>query len=97
MTRGHGYWLGLPCGTLSFLIHHRLSGAPKLGLKATSENPELCVTLPRRNAHLPCVNSAFVSVASLDFGVFGGCLNNLQQTKQAGVTEGVSTKDAGVL
>ena len=43
-------------------------------IMATSENPELCVTLPRQNAHLPNVNSAFVSVASLDFGVFGGCL-----------------------
>jgi len=41
--------------------------------EATSENPELCVTLPRQNAHLPSVNSAFVSVASLDFRVFGGC------------------------
>ena len=40
---------------------------------ATFENPELCVTLPRQNAHLPNVNSAFVSVASLDFEVFGGC------------------------
>ena len=40
--------------------------------KAASENPELCVTLLRQNAHLPNVNSAFVSVASLDFGVFGG-------------------------
>ena len=39
---------------------------------ATSENPGLCVTLPRQNAHLPCVNSAFVSVASLDSEVFGG-------------------------
>jgi len=35
-------------------------------LKATSENPGLCVTLPRQNAHLPFVNSASVSVASLD-------------------------------
>ena len=26
--------------------------------KATSENPKLCVTLPRQNAHLPNVNSA---------------------------------------
>jgi 5'-nucleotidase len=44
-------------------------------LQAASENPELCVTLPRQNAHLPDVNSAFVSVASLDFGVFGGRLH----------------------
>jgi superfamily I DNA/RNA helicase len=44
-------------------------------LDGTSENPKLCVTLPRQNAHLPNVNSAFVSVASLDFGVFGGCLD----------------------
>ena len=40
---------------------------------ATSENPKLCVTLPIQNAHLPVVNSAFISVASLDFEVFGGC------------------------
>ena len=40
---------------------------------ATSENPKLCATLPTQNAHLPIVNSAFVSVASLDFGAFGGC------------------------
>jgi ABC-type glycerol-3-phosphate transport system permease component len=42
-------------------------------LMATSENTKLCVTLHRQNAHLPHVNSAFASVASLDFGVFGGC------------------------
>ena len=42
--------------------------------QVTSENPKLCVTLPRQNAHLPNVNSAFVSVASLDFGVCGGYL-----------------------
>jgi CheY-like chemotaxis protein len=45
-------------------------------LKATSENPKLCVTLHRQNAHLPLVNSAFASGASLDSGVFGGCLND---------------------
>ena len=45
-------------------------------LMATSENPGPCVTLPRQNAHLPFVNSAFVSVASLDSEVFGGCLIN---------------------
>ena len=43
-------------------------------LYATHENPGLCAMLPRQNAHLPCVNSAFVSVASLDSEVFGGCL-----------------------
>ena len=48
--------------------------------QATSENPGLCVTLPRQNAHLPFVNSAFVSVASHDSKVFGGCLN-----KEAGI------------
>ena len=42
-------------------------------LKATSENPELCVTLHEMLIYLS-VNSAFVSVASLDFGIFGGCL-----------------------
>jgi hypothetical protein len=40
----------------------------------TSKNPKLCVTLHRQNAHLPFVNSAFASVASLDFGVFRGAL-----------------------
>ena len=40
--------------------------------QATPENPGLCVTLPRQNAHLPCANSAFASVASLDSEVFGG-------------------------
>ena len=40
----------------------------------TSEPPELCVTHLRQNAHLPGVNSAFASGASLDFGVFGGSL-----------------------
>ena len=44
--------------------------------KAASENPELCVTLLRQDAHLPGVNSALVSVAGLDFGVFGGCLKS---------------------
>ena len=43
-------------------------------VEATSGNPKLCVTLHRRNAHLPLVNSAFVSIASLDFRVSGGCL-----------------------
>ena len=38
--------------------------------EATSENPKLCVTRPIQNAHLPHVNSAFDSVASIDFGVF---------------------------
>jgi ribosomal protein S18 acetylase RimI-like enzyme len=36
-------------------------------VKGTSKNPKLCVTLHRQNAHLLQVNSAFVSVASLDF------------------------------
>ena len=49
--------------------------------EATSENPELCVTLPQQNAHLPMGGRgrstlrpyiAFVSVASLDFGGCGG-------------------------
>ena len=42
--------------------------------KAASENLKFCATLPRRSVHLPCVNSASVSGASLDFGVFGACL-----------------------
>ena len=52
--------------------------------KGNSGNPKLCVTLHRRNAHLPFVNSAFVSVASLDFQVSGGYLNgflNLARTQ----------------
>jgi len=53
----------------------RLAQANSAGfLPATSENPGFCVTLSRQNAHLPCVNSAFVSVASLDSEVFRGCL-----------------------
>jgi serine protease Do len=51
--------------------------APILRIQATSENPRLCVTLLRQNVHLPYVNSAFASVASLDFGVFRGCLHVL--------------------
>jgi D-alanyl-D-alanine endopeptidase (penicillin-binding protein 7) len=44
-------------------------------MKEASKNPKLCVTLLRQNAHLPSlVNSAFASVASLDFGVFRGFL-----------------------
>ena len=43
-------------------------------LKTTSGNLKLCGTLHRRNAHLPFVNSAFVSVSSLDFRVSGGAL-----------------------
>ncbi|MCL2102866.1 MAG: hypothetical protein FWH25_02390, partial [Syntrophorhabdaceae bacterium] len=42
-------------------------------LQATSKNPKLCVTRPLQNVHLPYVNSAFGSVASLDFEVFRGC------------------------
>ena len=45
-------------------------------IKTSSENPEPCVTLPRQNAYLHNVNSAFASVASLDFGVFGACLRS---------------------
>ena len=44
--------------------------------ETTSENPGLCVTRPIQNAHLPGVNSAFVTAASLDSGVFGGCPEN---------------------
>jgi hydroxymethylbilane synthase len=53
-----------------------VAGLRRLGLQnpmAASENPGLCVTRPRQNAHLPDVNSAFVAGASLDSGVFGGC------------------------
>ena len=44
-------------------------------LEAASENPGPCVAPPRQNAHLPCVNSAFVPVASLDSEVLGSCLD----------------------
>ena len=44
----------------------------------TSNNPKLCVTLHRQNAHLLHVNSAFASVASLDFGI----IRNLIMTKE---------------
>jgi glycerol dehydrogenase len=46
-----------------------VSGTLQMG---TSKSPKLCVTLLRQNAHLPYVNSAFASVASLDSGVFRG-------------------------
>jgi hypothetical protein len=36
----------------------------------TSKNPNFCVTLLQQNAHLRQVNSAFVSVASLDIEIF---------------------------
>jgi len=39
---------------------------------ATSENPGLCVTPFDKMLIYLCVNSAFVPVASLDSGVFGG-------------------------
>jgi len=44
----------------------------------TYKNPKLCVTLHRQNTHLLQVNSAFASVASLDFGVFRSPLTNLK-------------------
>ena len=40
---------------------------------ASSENPKLCVTPFAEMLIYLCVNSAFGSVASLDFGVFGAC------------------------
>ena len=57
-------------------------------MKATSENPGLCVTLPRQNAHLPCVNSAFVPVESLDSEACGGRLKcNAANPKAVGPLE----------
>jgi DNA-directed RNA polymerase alpha subunit len=44
-------------GTVGELI--QWSEAGLLKLKATSENPKLCVTLPRRNAHLPMCKFRF--------------------------------------
>ena len=43
------------------------------GRATFSDIPGIYVALPRQNAHLPYKNSAFVSVASLDSEVFGGC------------------------
>ena len=43
-------------------------------VKGTSKNPNLCVTRPNQNAHLPQVNSAFGLAASLDLEVFRGTL-----------------------
>ena len=43
-------------------------------VKGTPKNTKLCVMLLRQNAHLPQANSAFVSVASLDFGIFRSSL-----------------------
>ena len=40
----------------------------------TSIYPKLCVTLPRQNAHLPHVNCAYFSVASLDFRIIRSIL-----------------------
>ena len=59
---------GASCGGFSFLVWKILM--------ATSENPELCITLPRQNAHLPNVETrhALSLPASLDFGAFGACL-----------------------
>ena len=67
------------------LVDYKTGRIPQNMQKATSENPGLCVTLSRQNAHLPFnVNSAFVSVASLDSGVFGGCPNK-ENAKDTGV------------
>ena len=42
----------------------------------TPNNPKLCVTLLRQNAHLLHVNCAFASVASLDFEIIRSPLIN---------------------
>ena len=70
---------------LSGNAHHEAHGSSK----ATSESPELCVALPRQNAHLPNVNSAFVSVASLDFGACGGRPNNADGKADTGAAAAV--------
>ena len=70
---------------LSESAPHEAHSSPK----ATSESPELCVTLPRQNAHLPNVNSAFASVASLDFGACGGRPNNAESKADTGAAAAV--------
>jgi hypothetical protein len=52
-----------------------------IALKGTSKNPNLCVTLLQQNAHLRQVNSAFVSVASLDIEIFRSSLNKKDRFK----------------
>jgi hypothetical protein len=54
-------------------------GVAEMLLKGASKNSKLCVTLYRQNAHLPGVNSAFASVASLDFEVFRGALKGISK------------------
>jgi hypothetical protein len=49
----------------------------KIFIMGTSKNFKLCVMLHQQNAHLLQVNSAFASVASLDFGVFRSSLMNV--------------------
>ena len=46
-----------------------ISNKSRTKVAVTSNNPKLCVTLHQQNAHLLRVNSAFVSVASLDFSI----------------------------
>ena len=66
--------------------------------KATSENPKLCVTRPIQNAHLPYVNSAFGSGASLDFGVFGGCHKKINDIAEKSINgEPLSRADAELI
>jgi hypothetical protein len=62
-------------------------------VKGASKNPKYCVTLPRQNAHLRQVNSAFVSVASLDIEISRSSLkqfngnNFYKQTRQKTIGE----------
>jgi len=53
-------------------------------MKASSENPILCVTPFAEMLIYLCVNSAFGSVANLDFGVFGGRLKYLGLIRKRG-------------
>jgi hypothetical protein len=57
------------------LLGYRIVKVGRKIFKGTSKNPNLCVTLLQQNAHLRQVNSAFVSVASLDIEIFRSSLN----------------------
>jgi len=56
-------------------------------LMGTSKNPKLFVTLHQQNAHLLHVNSAFASVASLDFGAFKSPQISIAQNKRKAIDD----------
>ena len=61
-----------------FLIACLPTDSQALILEATSKNPKLCVTPFAEVPIYLFVNSAFGSVANLDFGGFGACLEFLE-------------------